>query len=41
VLDDVSWESVRPVYDELRLRSKPITEAHTEHDDFAVFQVAS
>jgi predicted O-methyltransferase YrrM len=41
VLDDVSWESVRPVYDELRMRATPVTEAHTEHDDFAVFRVAS
>ena len=41
VLDDVSWASVRPVYDELSLRSTPIAEAHTERDDFAVFQIAS
>jgi Methyltransferase domain/Glycosyl transferase family 2 len=39
VLDDVSWESVRPVYDELSMSAMHFTEAHTEHDDFAVFRI--
>jgi predicted O-methyltransferase YrrM len=40
VLDDVSWESVRPVYDALRQRTTHVFEAHTDQDDFAVFRVA-
>ncbi|MEA2973432.1 MAG: hypothetical protein QOG82_1890 [Actinomycetota bacterium] len=39
VLDDVSWESVRPVYDDLCRSAHLVREHHTEVDDFAVFRL--
>ena len=39
VLDDASWASVRPVYEELRLRATLVTERYSDSDDFAVFQL--
>jgi hypothetical protein len=38
VLDDVTWESVRPIYQELRLTSDVIAERTTLQDDFAIFR---
>ena len=38
VLDDITWASVRPVYDDLVLRCNHLFEVCTREDDFAVFE---
>jgi len=37
VLDDVSWASIRPIYDELKLRLAHVYELVDSRNDFAIF----